>query len=191
GAFVPALAKQNLVVRDGKLSMKTAGSYDGKTLVLAEPLVVTLPGVTILRNNQPVLSGETIQVNMNGTVSTVDGISANFSELSATSSSNLFTVHKSGEGPLAFALDSKTGAFRGNGTMTISSDLKRVSDVARAFGGAVAATPQNGSAGELRSGRLDATIRLAKADKPETSINLDGNVTDLSITTNTTPIKNE
>ena len=68
GAFVPALAQQKLVVREGKLSVKTSGSYDGKTLTLAEPLNVTLPGVTVERDGQPLLSRETITFTTSGTV---------------------------------------------------------------------------------------------------------------------------
>lgn len=169
GALLPALAEQKLVFREGSLSLKMAGSYDGKTLSLSEPLTVAVPNLSIDRAGEPLLQRESINVRALGSVSTASGISANLTDLAVTSSSNLISITKSGSGPFTFAMDNN-GAIRGNGVITVSSDLRRAAGLAMA----------SPAAEEIKSGKLDATISLARGDSPATTVNVDGAVSALT-----------
>jgi hypothetical protein len=169
GALVPALAEQKISIREGSLSLKVAGSYARGTLKLSEPLVVAMPNLSVDRAGVRLLERESINANALGSVSTAAGISANLTDLAVSSSSNLVSVTKSGSGPFTFSMD-KNGAIRGNGVITVSSDLRRAAGLALA----------SRAGDQIKSGKLDATISLSRGDQPSTSVNVDGTVTGLT-----------
>jgi hypothetical protein len=176
GAFVPALAENRIRIDGGALSATVAGSYAGDTLTMTQPLSATVSNLTVSRDGKPVLSRETIATNVNGTVSTKDGISGNLTDLSVTSQSNLVSLKKAGNGPLVFSMG-PDGTPRGNGAIALAADLKRLNDLAQAFGGQVVAEGQP----QLKSGLFNGTVTLAKADQPQTSIDFNGELTQVTV----------
>ena len=72
----------------------------------------------------------------------------------------------------------KDGTPRGNGAVAISADLKRLNDLAQAFGGQVVTPDQP----QLASGLFNGTVTLAKADRPQTNIDFNGELTQVTVT---------
>src|SRR5437764_11622556 len=76
----------------------------------------------------------------------------------------------------------------GNGELAISSDLKRLLDALQSFNSAPPPAPN--APGQLTSGVFSANLKLAQSDQGG-SINLDGGIDNLSVTTAQQPIANE
>lgn len=187
GGFVPVLAEQKITIDNGALYATVAGSYDGKTIKLSKPAALSIPTLTVSKDGRRLLDKEVIRAAVLGDVSLDRGITGNFTDLSVTSQSKLFELTKTGDAPLSFTMSES--AIRGGGAMTIAADLKRLTDLAQAFGGTVSVSADQP---QLRSGQFNGTVTLAKAEKPETSIKLDGRVTALTIATGqTNTVENE
>jgi hypothetical protein len=188
GALVPALNEQQIQLRSGGLYVQVAGSYDGKTVALdpAKPLGLSIPNLVIDRAGKPLLAREDIAATIAGNVTLADAITADLNQLQVTSKSGLFAVSKTGDAPIRATVDTTKGGIAGNGALAIAADLKRLNDLAQAFGGTVQA---QGAAGQLTSGRLESTLQLAQAN--ETKINFNAKVLNLSVTSHQKPIENE
>ncbi|HEX8524960.1 MAG TPA: hypothetical protein VF669_22105 [Tepidisphaeraceae bacterium] len=194
GGFVPAL--KDFQFQKGSLSTNLAANYDGTTVTFTKPVAVALQNLTLAKveNGQPrvVLNNETLGVGLAGKASMPKDqpITADLSDLSVTSSSNLINIKKAGDKNINVAL-APSGAIRGNGVLQITSDLKRLNDLSQSFSARPVSAAGRG-AGDLTSGSLNTTLTL---DHPEnqkaTNITLAGTIDNLSVTTNTQPIQNE
>src|SRR5207342_351208 len=100
-----------------------------------------------------------------------------------------FSVSKSGDSPLVVQMSEKGGLQDGKGTLALNADLKKLNDIAQAFGGKVVA--KTATAGELTSGTLSANLALNHPEGKGTSIDLTGAIDNLSVATAQKPITNE
>ncbi len=196
GAFVPALQQQGINITNGALYVSAGGTYDGNTFKLTKPLSLSMRSVQMTRattqpSGQPVvvLNKQNMKVDIAGEVKTAGGMGANLSTLSITTDPPLFSVSKSGDTPLVVQMSDQGALQDGKGTLALNADLKKLNDVAQAFGGQVKA--KSASAGEVTSGTLSANVALNHPAGQGTSIDLTGNVDNLSITTAQKPITNE
>lgn len=196
GAFVPALQQQGISINNGALYVSAGGTYDGNTFKLTKPLSLSMRSVQMTKaTTQPsaqpvvVLNKQNMKVDIAGEVKTAGGVGANLSTLSVTTDPPLFAVSKSGDQPLVVQMSDQGALQDGKGTLALSADLKKLNDVAQAFGGQVKA--KSASAGEVTSGTLSANVALNHPAGQGTSIDLTGNVDNLSIATAQKPITNE
>jgi hypothetical protein len=199
--FVPALGEQGLRITAGQLYTNVSGSIDGKTRTIkfdqGNPLVLSTPGLTLVKETDDgksidVLKDETITAKMMGEVSMppTGPTSASIKKLSIDTQHKIFSVAKSEGTDLTFKMDENS--IGGNGTLSLSADVKALKDIAQRMGGQVQV--QTGSAGQVTSGRLDATLAISHdKSNPQTILQLDGKVTNISITTYDPkkPISNE
>ncbi|MBC8109386.1 MAG: hypothetical protein H7Z14_22570, partial [Anaerolineae bacterium] len=184
GGLVPALKEQGIELKSGAIYANVAGSFDGKTVTLSEPLGFSMPNIVVNKGGKQVFGREDISGKIAGSVALGDAINANLSEMTVGAKSGLFSIAT--DAPVNVTL-AKSGGIAGNGAIKIGADLARLSSIAQAFGGAIEAT---NSSGQVTSGKLDGTLKLAQAQ--ETSINFDGRVLNLSVSANgQQPIKNE
>ncbi len=187
-AFMPP----DLRAASGSINVTASGSYVNNTLQFdqkAELRAVTLQKVDANKQVRTLLDNETEDIATAGKVEQSADKQTNtitLNTLSATSSNKLFTVTKPDQQPLIVVM--ANGAIAGNGSVAISSDLKRVLDALQSFSNAPAPAPN--APGQLTSGTFNANLKLAQTDKGGT-INLDGGIDNLSVTTNSTPIANE
>jgi hypothetical protein len=193
--FLPqSLKDKGFRITEGQIYSNVVGSYDGKTgtIVLEKPFELSTPNLSIVANDAkgnsvPLISKEKFSVSLQAqaTLAKDGSIKGTISRLGVNSSSKLLTIGKD-EGDFAFH-QAANGAFSGKGSINIAANLKPLNDVAQVFTGRIE------GAGDLTSGMLAATIALKKADKPESLLNVNGDITQLSITTADpkAPIQNE
>ena len=62
--------------------------------------------------------------------------------------------------------------------MALIADLKRLNDLAQAFGGQVVTVDQP----QLASGLFNGMVTLAKADQPQTNVDFAGELTQVTVT---------
>lgn len=187
------LREKNLRVTSGALYVSLGGSYAegaggaSRTVELTQPLAFSLGNLGLTKDGRAVLDKETIRGGIEGKFA-LDGnnIAALLNALSVESSSNLFSVNKTGDAPVDVKL---VGAgVAGNGVLNIAADLKRLNDIAQAFGGTVKGTNE---AGQVKSGKFDGTLKIAHVAEPFTDVNFDGTIANLTVTTNDKPLQNE
>ncbi len=195
-AFIPGTIR----AAGGTLSATVTGSYQNNTLVFDQKAQIrnlilqqatTQPGapgqplpppVTFLQNeNQDITASGKIEQGADLTTATINA-------LGITSSNQLLTLTKVGNDPMIVRL-AKNGGIGGNGQLKLASNLKALNDTVQAMGKSQPAATT--SAGQLTSGILDAALTLASDASAGTNINLDGVITNLSVTTNEKPIQNE
>jgi hypothetical protein len=198
-----ALVPGQIRAAAGSLSATISGSYLNDTLNFDQKAQIrglALQKIATGTAPQNLLSGENEDIITAGTI--VRGSSApadataaqasapptkvTLTSLSASSSGNLFDIRKSADEPLVVIL--KNGAFSGNGQVLLSSNLKRVMDTLQAMSSSPEASPS--PAGQLTSGELNATLKLATGDTGS-NIHLDGAIDNLGVTTRTQPIQNQ
>lgn len=174
GAFVPALAEQQITVRDGQAYANVAGSFDGKTrtLVLANAELST-PNLTVARGETVLLNREKVVASAAGNV--VLGDDATAVDLSKLSLAASFVSLAKGEPPLRVRLAGP--AVTGNGQLKLSADLAKLSQLAQAAAGPQASPPS----AQVRSGRFDGTIDLAGGAGAESTISLAGVIDALTV----------
>ena len=193
--FIPKpLKDKGFRITEGQLYTNMVGSYDGRTgtIVLEKPLELSTPNLTVQANDAKgnpttILNKEklTVALQGNATMAADGSMKGTISTLSVNSSSKLITVGKE-EGDFTFHKASN-GAFAGKGAINVDANLKPLNDIVQVF------TGKTEGAGDLTSGVLTTKIALKKADKPETSLGVTGDIKQLSITTADpkAPIQNE
>ena len=180
-AFIPP----EWSVKAGSMAVQAGGSYDGKSIKLdaSSPVVAKIAGLTLDKlvavepttagakpTSRParLLTDETIDVNLAGTIEPGDITNIDLSQLLVTTSSNLLRLEKAKEQALRLKL-TKAGGFSGNGAVTIGANLVPASKVAEAFTGKPLIATTGGN--ELRSGLLGSTIAFSHpADAKETTV---------------------
>jgi hypothetical protein len=172
GGFIPALATQKIQIDSGAFYASAAGTFDDKTLKFTKPAGFSLGGFAVSRDGRKILNREVIRASVDGSCSAT---SVELTEFSIAAESKLFNISKSGDAPLKISL---AKSIQGSGAIAYSADLKRLSDIAQAFGGQIATADQP----QLRSGQLQGTIDLAKAEK--TTIKLDSQINGLTVFAN-------
>lgn len=176
--FVPALAEQKIEIVSGGFHINGSGAFDGTTLVMSEPIQMSIPSLEIKKDGKTVVSREVIRGSVGGSITLgQDKIGANLTALSLTSQSGLINIGK-GDGPLMLSIVPSKSDISGNGTITIASNVKRIADLAQSF----SATPPPADQPQLRSGQFAGTIVLSKADT--TKIDFTGQLTALTVATN-------
>jgi len=177
GALVPALAEQKLSIESGAIYANAAGTFDGKTIWLARPLAFSVPSLTLSKDGRRVLNREAIRGSLSGSVTIQPGIGASLTELSVATESDLFRLAKAGDAPLTFAMGAgEKASLRGSGVVALAANLARLSSIAQALGAQPAPDQP-----QLRSGLFDGTVRLVKADRPQTDIQFDATISALTI----------
>lgn len=183
GGLVPVLAQQKLKIESGALYVSAGGSYAQDTLTFSKAAGVSIPTLTLSREGKTILNREVIRASINGKLTLKDGVAGEFTDLSVTTDSKMLMLNKGGQGPLKFTMIKS--AVQGNGEMTLSADLKRLSDLAQAFGGSIAVSPDQP---QVTGGGLNGTIVLTKASQPQTDLKFNGQITGLTIANAAGPI---
>src|SRR5439155_14563248 len=176
----------NLHIAAGSVDVTASGSYQNNTLQFdqkANLVNVTLQSQQPNQPPQTLFTNETENIASAGAVAKGETTKITLNTLTASSTNKLFSIEKSGAGPMVVEL--KNGAIGGNGELKISSDLKRVMDTLAAMGSA----PANKDV-QLTSGQLASTLRLNQSEKG-TDINFDGAIDNLTVKTPQQPIENE
>ena len=187
--FVPFLRDNGLRITAGALYTSVSGSIDGKTRTItidqANPFELTTPGLTVQRVDDSgkaldVLNDEKISVKMMGDVSAPETgpVSANIKTLAIDTQHKIFSIAKSQGTDLSFKMDDNS--VSGSGSVSLAADVKALKDIAQRLGGNLQV--KAGSAGQLTSGQLNATLSLATA-ATDTTVKVDGKITNISVTT--------
>ena len=168
--FVPFLRDNGLRITAGALYTSVSGSIDGKTRTItidqANPFELTTPGLTVQRVDDSgkaldVLNDEKISVKMMGDVSAPETgpVSASIKTLAIDTQHKIFSIAKSQGTDLSFKMDDNS--VSGSGSVSLAADVKALKDIAQRLGGNLQV--KAGSAGQLTSGQLNATLSLATA----------------------------
>jgi hypothetical protein len=175
GALVPAFSQQKIDIVGGGFHVNGAADFDGSTLVLTDPIKMSLASLDISKGGKALLTNETIRGALGGSITLgQDKIGANLTALSLTSQTGLVNIGKT-DAPLTLNVVPSKNDISGNGTITIASNLKRVSDLAQSFSGP---TTQPATA-QLRSGQFNGTVALTKTDN--TKIDFNGQLSNLTV----------
>ncbi|HVT90891.1 MAG TPA: hypothetical protein VHD56_18700, partial [Tepidisphaeraceae bacterium] len=153
-------------------------SSSGK-ITFTRPATLTIAGLSVNSDKQPILSNDGLRASINGNVTVKDGVAAEFSDVSLDTDSKMVTVSKSGNGPLSFSAvkTGNTTAIRGNGALSIAANMAKLANLAQSFSGPpVAGQPK------LNNGQLTGTLTLARTD--QTAIDFNGQLVDLTIAAN-------
>ena len=176
--FLARLRQMQIDLASGNLTATAAGTFDGATIKLDQPLAMVISKLTVRKTGPAapasLLADETVNVNVAGTFdvgSQTKG--ATLSDLSVTTSSNLVSLQKSPQRDLIVHM-AANGAFSGNGAVALAANLPRVNDVLQAFMGKPLVEA-------LRSGQLNGMIQFVRAERPQTEIEGKFDITSLTV----------
>lgn len=177
---------------DGQITASMKGAYDGKVLAIApdKPLVVKGTRLALRRpatQNAPaavVAKDHSLDVTFAGDVQlSPSALGADIKTLSAVSG-KLLDVHN--DQPIKLALERKSGAWSGNGSLAVFADFKQLGDLAKAFSPPAEEEPAK-DPNQLTRGLLKGSMSFARGDKPGTT--LSANFTaDVAVTTSKEPL---
>ena len=190
------VAPQLNYFESGQLNATAAGSYDGKTLTLADdrPLAVKISNLALRQSADAkspiVLRDQSLDATVAGAVN-VSGeeLSADLKTMSIAAP-RLLEVKKN-DGDLKLKLvQTPRQQWTGTGGVTLKADVKRINDLLKSLAPAprppAAAPPK--SAGELAKALLDGSLTFTRGDQA-TATKIAGNFTaDVRVTTQNAPI---
>ena len=168
----------------GELYSHTKLSYDGasKTVTLLDPLEVSTPHLTVVRNGVTALNEENLHIYLGGTVALPDsGLTADLTALSVKTKGDLLKIEKA-DGPLKIATLAG-GQMTGQGKVNITADVAQALALA-------SAAPADPNAPRLTAGKFDGSLALSTEGQAVLA-KLVGQLTGLNVTTPTQPITNE
>lgn len=192
---LPPVKLANLTASLGGDLHRSTAALDYKNFTAS----LTAAGITVASKDAsaaPILDNETINADLNGDISLPTGEgprSVNLISLNVKSSSDLFGLLTDPKTPGGLTISDEKGVLKAQGAVAVNADLKKLDDLAQRFV-ASSATPTTAPAvasGQLQSGVLNGVLKLSHGDQPQTEINFDGAITELSITTAQQPISNE
>ncbi|MGE5608040.1 MAG: hypothetical protein ACM359_02195, partial [Bacillota bacterium] len=195
GPVLQPMRSRGLEFAQGTLSLQAAGSYDG-TQATVQSLKLTTADVTLQRKMQngrvmPVLQRYSTTLDAAGALrQDGKGLQAELSKLVWSDPGGILNVEEIGDGNLVVQLP-RGGGFAANGKLRLAADLKTINDVLQSLSDRPIVARANDQAGQLRSGRLTGTLQFARADRPETRLDGDFTLGELSISTYDQPISNE
>ena len=190
---VPELASGGLKLTDGQLYVALDGSYDGATrsLVLDRPFELSVPNLSAVHVSESgvrraLLTREKLTARVLGELKLPEGgIVANLKELRVGSASGLFDVGTKDGQPVQLRFDRAAGPG-GSGVIVATADLRRLAEIVQSLGGQVVVRNQPG---EIRSGKLDATITFA--EQPQASVAVTGAIRSLAVTSLGEPLEDQ
>ncbi len=189
-SLLAQLGSGEMTLPSGTVNLTAGGSYDSTGVNLSTPLALGLHNFTLVakdgNSTRNLLDNESADFTMAGKISTQNGIAADLSTLSLTTSDGVISLSNNSGQHLVFSRNS-AGAISGSGTITAQVKLKRGLTIAQGFSGPAQPTTQP----TLQSGQLAASIGFSHAANGKSSdVNGDIKITALTVASPTVSVLN-